>query len=283
MQPSAVENIAAYKFVPIGAGRLNSLREELRQVGKQHQLKGTIILSPEGINLSIAGDPGKTALFWTYLTRQAEFQQIDKKVTYSEKQPFRRLYIKIKSEIITLGISEADRARQQTNRIAAEELKRWLDEKRDFTLLDTRNDYEVNLGTFQGARDLNLQSFRDFPKAADEQLNHELHNKPLVMFCTGGIRCEKAAPLLQQQGFREVYQLDGGILRYFESVGSSHFKGECFVFDDRIGLDGNLSPTGAVLCESCQMPLTVEQQKSPEFVPGVRCPYCRNEDELKSV
>ena len=156
-------------------------------------------------------------------------------------------------------------------RVAALQLKRWLDEGRPLLLLDTRNEFEVELGTFRGARRLGLESFRQFPDAARQLLPDD---RPVVTFCTGGIRCEKAAALLLQRGFGEVYQLDGGILRYFEEAGGAYFEGECFVFDKRVAVDAQLKPTGTAQCYVCQSVLSVVDQRSKEYVANVACPYC---------
>jgi len=270
-----IVNIAAYKFMALTDDELPQLRHALKAVAADHHLLGTILLSQEGINLFLAGPGSQVEGFWRFLTSRPKFAELDKKISYSAEQPFKHLYVKIKSEIINMGLPGIEPNEAGEQRIPPAELKKWFDEQREFTLLDTRNDYEVNIGTFENARHLNIQSFRDFPQAVTEQLGEELRAKPLVMFCTGGIRCEKAASFLQQQGFQDVYQLDGGILRYLEKVGSSHFDGECFVFDQRVALGGDLQPSGAVLCRNCQMPLTVAQQSAANAIPGTPCPYCR--------
>lgn len=152
------------------------------------------------------------------------------------------------------------------------EFKRWLDEGKDVTILDARNDYEIRLGTFEGAVNFDIQSFRAFPEAVVEC---ELpKDKPVVMFCTGGIRCEKASAVMLNEGFEEVYQIHGGVLNYFEQTGGAHWNGECFVFDRRVGIAGDLTETATEVCWSCREPLTVEEQKNPAFVQGVSCPYC---------
>ncbi|MFN9914128.1 MAG: rhodanese-like domain-containing protein, partial [Pirellulaceae bacterium] len=152
-------------------------------------------------------------------------------------------------------------------------LKAWLDAGRPVTLLDTRNDYEVELGTFQQAIDLGIHHFRDFPQAA-AAIPEEIKARPMVTFCTGGIRCEKAGPYLEQLGFREVYQLDGGILNYFERCGNSHYEGDCFVFDHRVAVTPELKPSGAKLCFACQAVLTADDLASEKYASGISCPHC---------
>lgn len=266
-------NIAAYKFVDLPEEALPELRERLQEECERRELLGTILLSSEGVNLVLAGETGQIDGFKQMLSGMGPFQDLEYKESRSSYLPFKRMWVKIKKEIITMNREEIRPAAFTGPRITAQELKRWLDEGRDFTLLDTRNDYEVRLGSFAQAEDLHIASFRQFPKAV-ERIPPEARDKPMVMFCTGGIRCEKASPLLLQNGFREVYQLDGGILKYFEAVGDVHFRGECFVFDQRVGLNGKLQETGAVLCEFCSAPLTVAEQQAHHYQPGQPCPYC---------
>jgi UPF0176 protein len=185
------------------------------------------------------------------------------------------MLVKIKKEIIAFGISGIDPADRPAPRLSPGELKQWLDEGRSFTLMDVRNTYEIKLGTFRGARTLGLEHFREFP-AAVNSLPNKLKNEPVVTFCTGGIRCEKAAPLLEQAGFTEVYQLDGGILRYFEECGGAHFEGDCFVFDKRVAIDASLRETDAALCFVCQTPLTLAEQEDDRYVESVSCPHCHH-------
>lgn len=266
-----IQNIAAYKFVDIESEKLPGLRERLLSAGKALDLKGTILLSNEGINLFMAGVPDQIKLFQEKLSAEAPFAGIACKSSFSEAQPFKKMVVKIKDEIITMGDPSIRPAEFSGPHIEAAELKRWLDENRDFTLLDTRNTYEVGIGTFARAIDLNIDSFGEFA-AAVEKMDPKLKEKPLVMFCTGGIRCEKAAPLMLKKGFKTVLQLDGGILKYFEDCSDAHYEGECFVFDQRVTVDGNLRETGAVLCRGCGLPFTVEQQQSDIDCDRQDCP-----------
>ncbi|RYD31039.1 MAG: pseudouridine synthase, partial [Verrucomicrobiaceae bacterium] len=166
-----------------------------------------------------------------------------------------------------------DPSRRTVPKLSPTELKRWLDEGRPVTLLDTRNDYEVKLGTFRHARTMGLDHFRNFPKAVSE-LPQELKSQPIVMFCTGGIRCEKAGPYMEREGFTQVHQLEGGILKYFEECGSDHYDGECFVFDQRVGLDPALKETSSTVCYACLTPLTEEDLDSERYMAGKSCPAC---------
>lgn len=220
--PLPILNIAAYKFAPLTG--LAELRIELRDLAKAQRLRGTILLSPEGINCFVAGErPGIEALL-ERVRRIPGLADLPVKESLSREQPFNRMLVKIKAEIIAFGMPGIEPGRYTSRRLSPRELKRWLDEGRPVTLLDTRNEFEVDAGTFEGAVALPLDDFRHFPQAV-LGLPAELKRQPVVTFCTGGIRCEKAAPYLEQAGFADVYQLDGGILKYFEECGGAHDPG----------------------------------------------------------
>ncbi len=267
----SVLNAAAYKFAELT--ELPELRERLKGECHSLGLKGSILISPEGINLFIAGEPSAVEKLLLLLRSIPGLEALEEKRSESEEQPFNRMLVKIKQEIIAFGVEGINPARHTSPRLPAKDLKRWLDEGRDFLLLDTRNTYEVKLGTFEGAQTLPIRHFRKFPEAV-RQLPEELKKMPVVSFCTGGIRCEKAAPFLEKEGFQEVYQLEGGILKYFEECGGAHWDGECFVFDKRVGVDPALQETGSQLCFACQEPLTSGELKDPRYVYEVSCPYC---------
>lgn len=242
-------NIAGYKFVA-----LNDVAE-LRALWQSQcdalALKGTILVSPEGINLSLAGNVEHIELFKRYLQQDVRFADMTYRESYSDFQPFKHMKIKIKKEIITMRRPKVRPEETRAPSVSPQELKQWLDEGRDITLLDTRNDYEVQFGTFRHAINMHIQEFCEFPQAAEKITR----DKPIVMFCTGGIRCEKAALHLLNEGFSHVYQLQGGILNYFAEVGESHYEGECFVFDQRVAVDANLKITGTKQCVLCQGPI----------------------------
>ena len=229
-------NISAYRFAKLED--LKTLRDELRDLSFSLHLKGTILLSGEGINLFAAGLEDGVEKLLNRIKQVPGLEQLTPKVSRSTHQPFRRMLVKIKKEIISFGVEGIDPAKNPAPKISPKELKQWLDENKEIILLDTRNDYEVKLGTFKNAINPNIQHFRQFPKFA-ETLD-SLKEKPVVMFCTGGIRCEKATSLALKLGVSDVYQLDGGILKYFEDVGADHFKGDCFVFDHRVAVTPSL-------------------------------------------
>lgn len=270
----SVLNIAAYKFAELTG--LPELRERLKGECKRLGLKGSILLTPEGINLFIAGEPSSVEQLLVTLRSIPGLEHLQEKRSESTEQPFNRMLVKLKQEIIAFGVEGINPARYTSPRLPAKELKRWLDEGRPVTLLDTRNTYEVKLGTFAGAVTLPIRHFRKFPEAV-EALPEDLKQATVVSFCTGGIRCEKAAPYLERAGFREVYQLEGGILKYFEECGGAHWIGECFVFDKRVGIDPSLQETGSQLCFACTEPLTEEEVKDPRYVYEISCPYCFDE------
>lgn len=237
---AAFINLSAYKFVPLAD--LPALQERVRRAATSGGLKGTVLLSPEGINLFVAGTPENVAAFLAELRAIPGLDDLTPMESQSSALPFGRMFVKIKKEIIAFGVPGIDPARRPSPKLAPQALKQWLDEGRPVILLDTRNDYEVRAGTFRGALPAGISKFRDFPEAV-RRLPPELKDQPIVMFCTGGIRCEKAGPFMEQEGFQNIFQLDGGILKYFEHCGSAHYEGECFVFDERGGVDAALRQT----------------------------------------
>ncbi len=264
-------NIAAYKFVSLPDTR--ALRTRLLALCKGWGLKGTILLSVEGINLFVAGARDKVDLLLAELRSLPGLEDLQPKISETDHQPFRRMLVRLKKEIIAFGVEGINPALRTSPKLAARELKQWLDEGRPLTLLDTRNDYEVKLGTFKNALPIGVHHFRDFPQAV-AKLSPELKEQPIVMFCTGGIRCEKAGPFMEREGFKKIFQLDGGILKYFEECGGAHYDGECFVFDQRVGLDPSLQETDSTQCFRCQTPLTEAEQSDERYVAGQSCPYC---------
>ena len=272
-------NISAYKFVPIEDPA--AVKADLLPKCKSLELKGTILVSLEGINMFVAGSRAAIDEFLHYVeTNYPDFHDLPVKESLSDHQPFSRMLVRLKKEIISMGVESIVPAVRTSPKLKAAELKKWLDEGRDITLLDVRNDYEIEVGTFDQAVPVGVDHFRKFPEAI-ESLPEEARKKPLVMFCTGGIRCEKAGPLMQREGFEEVYQLDGGILRYFEEVGGDHYDGECFVFDKRVAVDSTLAESDYEQCYACQRVLTKEDQQSEYYDPPNTCGHCYQDEEVK--
>jgi UPF0176 protein len=269
-------NISAYKFVELGA--LETLRAELRERCAAAGLKGTVLLSAEGINLFLAGPEAPLRGVLAWLASDVRFADLPVKESWSDEQPFNRMLVKIKREIITMKHPMIRPMAGRAPHVDAATLKRWLDaghddQGRPVTLLDTRNAFEVEVGTFAGAIDPRIKSFGEFPARVAE-LAPELAGRTVVTFCTGGIRCEKAVLYMQEQGMEHVYQLDGGILRYFEDVGGAHYAGNCFVFDRRVALTPQLQETGDAECFNCRAVVSPMQQRLPSYKIGVSCQAC---------
>jgi len=238
-----VLNIAAYKFVAIEDG--HELRERLLHKALELDLRGTVLVAHEGINLFVAGAPEAIGEFLAMLRADPRFADLEVKESWSLTQPFRRMLVKLKREIIRMNHPAIQPASGRAPGVEARTLKRWLDQGHDddglpVVMLDTRNAFEVDYGTFDNAIDWRITKFTEFPGALQDHLD-DLKGKRVVSFCTGGIRCEKAAILMHEQGLPEVLQLEGGILKYFEEVGGAHYKGDCFVFDGREALAPDLS------------------------------------------
>jgi UPF0176 protein len=261
-------NLAGYKFISLN--QLPVLRELLLNHCTALALRGTILLSCEGININLSGLPDSIAAIKDFLAADERFADLTYRESFSRQQPFNFMKVKIKKEIITLGVDTVKPTEQRAPSITPAELKSWLDNGHDFTLLDTRNGYEVRFGTFNNALHCDLSDFGEFPESVEKVPK----DKPVVMFCTGGIRCEKAALHLLNAGFSEVMQLEGGILNYFAEVGGAHYDGECFVFDQRIAVNANLAETGTAQCLLCQGPVTSAEQQLPVYEATVSCPGC---------
>lgn len=243
---NTVLNISSYKFVPIPDAA--ALREVLLARAQALQLKGTILLAEEGINLFLAGPADDVRSFVSQLQQDPRFADIAPKESWSDTQPFKKMLVKVKGEIIRMNHPTIKPADGRAPSVAPATVKRWLDQGHDdngrpVVTLDTRNDFEVDEGTFDGAIDWRITKFTEFPVAFRAHLD-ELKDKTVVSFCTGGIRCEKAAILMREEGLEHVYQLEGGILKYFEETDGSHYNGGCFVFDERRALGADLQATG---------------------------------------
>ncbi len=236
-------NISAYKFVPIADAQ--DLRETLLERALGRELKGTILLAEEGINLFLAGPSEAVRGFVADLQTDTRFADVNPKESWSADQPFKKMLVKVKGEIIRMNHPAIRPSSGRAPAVSPQTVKRWLDagvddEGRPVVTLDTRNAFEVDQGTFEGAIDWRIDKFTEFPQALLEH-QADLAGKTVVSFCTGGIRCEKAAILMQEAGLDHVYQLEGGILKYFEETDGSHYRGGCFVFDERRALDADLS------------------------------------------
>ena len=276
----SIKNIAGYRFVDLDDR--DALQSSLRSLCMDLGLKGTVLLAPEGINFFLAGRSTSIDAFIDDLEKDKRFADIPLKVSFTDYQPFNRMNVRKKNEIISVGLDHIRPAEMTGEEIEPTDFKAMLDAGEPVHVLDTRNDYELRVGTFENAIDLNIRTFRAFPEAI-ERLPASMKDEPVVMFCTGGIRCEKASAIMMEAGFTNVKQLKGGVLGYFESVGGDHWNGDCFVFDQRVAVNPSLKETDVVVCFACREPLSSEEQTSPDYVIGVSCPYCIDRANLVPI
>jgi UPF0176 protein len=274
--------MALYKFAALPDA--DALKTPLAQFCCNRGIKGTLILAPEGINGTVAGSSEAIEALADFLFGSGPFGQrlegAEVKYSFAETAPFLRMKVRLKPEIVTLRAPEADPSQVVGTYVEAEDWNRLI-EQDDVVLIDTRNDYEVGLGTFQNALDPHTASFTEFKDYVAQNLDPK-RDKKVAMFCTGGIRCEKASSYLLSQGFEDVFHLKGGILKYLETVpeAESRFDGECFVFDERVSVGHGLVPGSATLCRACRHPLTPEDRQHPDYHEGTACPHCVG-DEAK--
>ncbi len=277
--PPEIVVCALYKFATLED--CQELRPRLLKIMQQHRVRGTLLLADEGINGTVAGSRSAidALLFW--LKSDPRLAALDCKESYTDKPPFKRTKVLVKKEIVTLGVAGIDPNKEVGTYVLAKDWNELISDP-EVLLLDTRNDYEVQVGTFKNAINPKTKSFRQLPQYVDENLDPKKHKK-VAMFCTGGIRCEKSTALLKQKGFDEVYHLQGGILRYLEEVSTeeSLWQGECFVFDDRVTVNGDLQKGCYDQCHACRLPITAADKLSEKYQRGVSCPYCFDATSLK--
>lgn len=263
---------ALYKFVTLED--FHALREPLLDACIASGARGTILLAPEGINGTIAGTREAIDQVLAYLRSDPRLADLEHKESFDDHLPFYRMKVKLKREIVTMGVEGIDPNSRVGTYVAPGD---WNDLVNDpeVLLIDTRNDYEYGIGTFRGAIDPHTQSFRDFPAFVRSHLDPEKHKK-VAMFCTGGIRCEKASAFMLEEGFAEVYHLQGGILKYLEEVPpqESTWEGECFVFDNRVAVDHKLQKGQYDQCYGCRHPITEQDKLSEKYNKGICCPLC---------
>ena len=286
--PSDLLVAALYRFADLGRGRSAQclLQEPILAFMRTHKVKGTLLLAQEGINGTVAGPVGGVAALIEFLKSDPIFDgllaDLDPILSRVAEQPFNRTKVRLKREIVTMGVQGIDPNQIVGAYVEPEDWNELID-REDVLLLDTRNSYECEVGTFhandrRAAINPQTSSFREFPEYADAALDPVRHKK-VAMFCTGGIRCEKATAYLKQRGFEEVYHLRGGILKYLETIpeAESRWQGECFVFDDRVAVGNDLKPGSFVLCYGCRLPVHISQLSDPRYQVGVSCPRCHAE------
>jgi len=263
---------ALYRFCRLPHYR--DLRAPLAELCCGHGIKGTLLLAPEGINGTVAGTAQAIEELMDWLGARPEFAGAEVKFSTASQMPFHRMKVRLKREIVTMGVTEVDPLEGVGAYVEPKEWNALISDP-DTVVIDTRNDYEVGLGTFEGALDPETRTFREFPAWLERNRNR-LAGKRLAMFCTGGIRCEKATAYAKAQGFDDVFHLKGGILKYLETVPESEsmWRGECFVFDERVSVRHGLVEGEAELCRACRMPVTPEERLSPHYRVGISCARC---------
>lgn len=273
---------ALYKFVHLPA--FEALREPLLAQMETLEIRGTLLLAAEGINGTVAGTAENIAVLRQWLESQDNLGEIDCKLSYHDEPPFHRSKVKLKKEIVTMGVEGIDPLRVVGTYVEPKDWNALISDP-DVIVVDTRNDYEVEIGTFKGALNPNTTSFREFPQYVKDNLDPAKHKK-VAMFCTGGIRCEKSTAYLKEQGFDEVYHLHGGILKYLEEVPAAQtmWEGECFVFDERVAVNHQLEKGQYDQCHACRHPVTKMDKTSPKYEFQISCPRCFDtQDDAKKI
>jgi len=263
---------ALYKFAKLTD--YQTMRDGLLDFCISQDVRGTLLLAEEGINGTVAGERHAIDALLARLHADPRLADLEHKESYTDAMPFVRMKVKLKKEIVTLGVAGIDPNHIVGTYVAPEDWNELISDP-EVVLIDTRNDYECEIGTFRGAVDPKTHAFREFPAFVDKHFDPAKHKK-VAMFCTGGIRCEKASALMMERGFEQVYHLQGGILKYLEKIPSeqSLWQGECFVFDQRVSVGHGLKEGDYDLCHGCRHPVSPEDKTSPQFVEGVSCPHC---------
>jgi len=263
---------ALYKFVTLE--KFQDLRQPLLKVMEYNNIRGTLLLASEGINGTVASSRKGIDALITWFEKDDRLQHIVTKESFEAENPFYRTKVKLKKEIVTMGVEGIDPKQVVGTYVKPQDWNALISDP-DVVLVDTRNDYEVKLGTFEGALNPDTTTFREFPQYVSDNLDPST-NKKVAMFCTGGIRCEKSTAYLKEQGFEEVYHLEGGILKYLEEVPEEDtmWQGECFVFDNRVTVNHQLEKGQYNQCHACRLPITKEEQTSDKYLEGISCPNC---------
>lgn len=263
---------ALYKFVSLP--NYKEIRQPLLNTMEQHNVRGTLLLAEEGINGTVAAKREGIDALLAWLDKQPGLDNIVSKESFDDECPFYRTKVKLKKEIVTMGVQGIDPKEVVGTYVKPKDWNALISDP-DVVLVDTRNDYEIEIGTFENAVDPKTKTFREFPQWAEENLDPS-KNKKVAMFCTGGIRCEKSTAYMKEQGFEEVYHLEGGILKYLEEVPKEDtmWKGECFVFDNRVAVDHDLNKGSYDQCHACRMPITEEEKQLEAYQEGLSCHHC---------
>ena len=269
---------AFYNFSSIIDHEILLIKEELTHLATKQEIKGTVLLAYEGVNGTVCGTENAIVQFIETLEKLLKVSEINVKYSWTEKQAFRRFKARKKKEIVTIGIKQVNPSKSVGKYIKADEWNEFLEDPSN-VVIDTRNEYEIKIGNFKGALNPHTSSFREFPAWVQKHLKPLIEENPSLkigMYCTGGIRCEKATSFLIEEGFSDVYHLEGGILKYLEDVSAekSLWNGECFVFDQRVSLDHDLLPGSHRMCHACGLPISPEDLKKPTYIKGLQCEAC---------
>ena len=269
---------AFYNFSSIIDHEILLIKEELTHLATKQEIKGTVLLAYEGVNGTVCGTENAIVQFIETLEKLLKVSEINVKYSWTEKQAFRRFKARKKKEIVTIGIKQVNPSKSVGKYIKAGEWNEFLEDPSN-VVIDTRNEYEIKIGNFKGALNPHTSSFREFPAWVQKHLKPLIEENPSLkigMYCTGGIRCEKATSFLIEEGFSDVYHLEGGILKYLEDVSAekSLWNGECFVFDQRVSLDHDLLPGSHRMCHACGLPISPEDLKKPTYIKGLQCEAC---------
>ncbi len=280
MRQNIYKIISIYSFFSFEENLILELRDNLFCIEKDNDLSGLLIIAKEGINGTICAEEKVIEKVLNSLKKFMGNSQINLKISYSKSKIFKKLKIKIKKEIVTMGVPEINPSKDAGTYIDSYHWNKLIKD-RNTVVIDTRNHYEISIGSFKDSINPNTKNFREFPEWVENNLDKHLgnkNNKKIAMFCTGGIRCEKATTLLKNKGYKNIFHLKGGILKYLEDISKeeSLFEGECFVFDKRVAIDKDLRKGSYSICHACGMPISIKDQKKEEYKEGIQCHFCIN-------
>ena len=281
MKDKKFQIISLYSFFPFSENLIIELKNKLLNIEKNNDLTGLLIFANEGINGTICAEEKVIEIVLEIIKIYSGTNELNLKVSFSKTKVFKKLKIKIKKEIVTMGVPKINPSQDAGTYIDSFTWNKLIEDENTI-VIDTRNHYEVSLGSFKNSINPNTRNFSEFPKWVDDNLEKHLGNgesKNIAMFCTGGIRCEKATSLLRNKGYKNIYHLKGGILKYLEDTSKreSLYEGECYVFDKRVALDHELKKGSYSICHACGMPISVEDQKKDEYIEGIQCHFCVNQ------
>jgi len=270
--------VSLYSFFPFQENLIIDLKNKLLEIENENDLSGLLIFASEGINGTICAEKNVIGFVINLLNKYAGNRNLNIKVNFSKNKVFKKLKIKIKKEIVTMGVPQINPSENNGTYVDSADWNKLI-KNQNTIVIDTRNHYEVSIGTFQNSINPNTRNFSEFPKWVDDHLDYHLENKDstnIAMFCTGGIRCEKATSFLKKKGYKNIYHLQGGILQYLNDVKGEKnlFEGECFVFDKRVALDQELEKGSYSICHACGMPVSIQDQEKKEYIKGIQCHFC---------